>query len=262
MSGILCGADPPFERDARDFEAAAEIADVLGHPFLGLRGIAGANGGHQPLLRIGDARACLWNLVDHGAERRNEQLHQRLVRQHEDPVMGGFTHGVKELRGLFNGAAGVDILAKSRDHGLEGYEISRLALARRRRRDGRLERGERLPHIVIAHVVQCEGARNARRHVDALRARDHHELRAALAFEHAIGLELAQRLAHRSAMHAELARQFDLRGQAFASADGAVGDAIEQGGGHLAIGGFDANGLELSGAVAEGGAVAAFSASR
>src|SRR5436190_14687578 len=129
---ILCGADPPFERDARDFEAAAEIADVLRHPFLGLRGTAGANGGHQPLLRIGDARARLWNLVDHGAECRDEQLHQRLVRQHEHAVVRGFTHGVKEVRCLFNGAARVDLLAMSRHHGLEVCKISRLALARRR----------------------------------------------------------------------------------------------------------------------------------
>ncbi len=96
---------------SRDFEAAAEIADMLGHPFPGLGGIAVANGGHDALLRGGDPRGGLRHLVDHGAERRHEQLHQRLVRQHENAVVGGFAHGMEEFRRLFNGAARVDILA-------------------------------------------------------------------------------------------------------------------------------------------------------
>ena len=136
----------------------------------------------------------------------------------------------------------------------------RVRLRARGRGDRRFERGQRFPHVVIAHVVQREGARHARGHVDTRRARDHHELRAALALEHAVGLELAQRFAHGAAVHAELPRQLHLGRQPIARVDGRVGDALEQRRGDLAVGGLDADGCELSRCGGTVGGVGSFGA--
>ena len=164
--------------------------------------------------------------------------HQRLMRQHENAVVRGFAHRAEEVRRLF-------------DRGIRGHERrSRCfrSLGPRLRAaaagDGRFERRERLPDVVIGHVVQGERAADARGDGAAMGPRDHHELGAALAFQHAIGLELAQRFAHGAAVNAELPRQLHLRRQPVAGIDGARGDAVEQGGGHLAVGGLDLDGLE------------------
>ena len=118
--------------------------------------------------------------------------------------------------------------------------------APRGRRDRRLERGQRFPDVVIAHVVQGERARHARGDVDACRARDHHEFRAALALEHAIGLRVraALRAPCRDARRTA-ARAPSPAGSRSPSLMERVGDALEQRGGHLAVGRLDADGLEF-----------------
>src|SRR5262249_5683127 len=121
----------------------------------------------------------------------------------------------------------------------DALEVLGTATAGRGARDRRLEYGERLPHIAHRHIVQQQRIADAGGDRFVMWATYPHELRARTALHQAAALELAQRLAQRRAVDAELPRQLGLGRQPLALAQAAAEDACADRRGHLAIGGLD-----------------------
>ena len=83
--------------------------------------------------------------------------------QHENAVVGGFAHRTKERRRLLDRGIGGH-------ERIEVFQVLGAPIARRRRGDGRFERRQRLPDVVISHVVQGQRAADARGDGAAMRA--------------------------------------------------------------------------------------------
>ena len=93
--------------------------------------------------------------------------------------------------------------------------------------------------------MQHQRTAHTRADVTGARAHHDHALGAAAPAEQPRTVELAQRLAHRGAIDAELARELDLGRQVIAGLQPTGDDVIDQRAGDLAVGGLDRYGLEL-----------------
>ena len=119
------------------------------------------------------------------------------------------------------GACGVFVILREvACRGGDERKICIRAPASRAFRNGRLENGERFPHVLVRHVVQNERAADSFGNMIGLGPRDHEQLRSAPPAEKPVALKLSHRFSHGRAVHAELPRKLGFRGQAIAIAAG------------------------------------------
>jgi glycine/D-amino acid oxidase-like deaminating enzyme len=221
------GADPGVERDAGEFVAAAEVLHVTRHPGLGLVGLAGADGLDDAALRHEDACATLGHAVDHAPQRRREELRDGLHREHEHAVAAQFGEPAEELDDLVHGGVRAARPLERDDDGLQrgdalGRCIRGCGDGRRPRSDG----AHGLPELDERDVVERERAADARGRLGVAGARDAQLLAAALAAHEPGGLEPAQRLADRRAVHGELLGELGLGRKRVAGAQAAAQDLL------------------------------------
>ena len=214
------------EVDPADLEAAPEVADVPRHPGAGERTVTRTDGRDDRLLRGRDALARGRRGVDQHLQRRREELQERLLHQRQHVVAGRGRDRAEELGDAVDrGACFAVVGAVGRDRGLDPRERVRGARERGRFGRGRLEHLEHLPDLASGNVVQRERLPQSPRDLSRRGPRDDHALRAAPAGDQVRALELAQGLADRRAVHAELRRQLELRRQGVAELERAVEDS-------------------------------------
>jgi hypothetical protein len=166
-------------------------------------------------------------------------LQQRLLREPEHLVVGGATHATQELRRVMNSEPRIGIQSHK---ALRGGTVAATSSAVLARAAASAIGGSRIVSAdhTSRNVTSCmTSATHAFGHRVVLRAADRHELRARPALHQAAALELAQRLAHGGAVHAELTRQLRFRRQALTLAQAAAHDALTDRRRHLPVGRLD-----------------------
>src|SRR5581483_6601314 len=243
---LQLSGDSAVELDVGELVAFSEVANVPRHPGARRFGVAPADGFVDAPLGHRDARACLWDFVDHDAQRRLEESEQRLLREAEHLVVRGPPDAAEELGRMMHGLLGLSILIREAlTRRREALEVGRGPVAGCNLRHRRLELRQRLPDLEERHVVQREGPADILGDRAVLRATHRHQLRARAALQQPATFELAQGLAYRRAVDAELAGELRLGWQPLALTQLAAENAIGDGGGDLAVARYQQDLIEL-----------------
>src|SRR6266480_7566534 len=114
---VSAGAHPQREVNAGNLVALPEVTDVARHPALRAFLVASLERFDQAPVSGGDACARLRHLVDHDAQRRLEQLQQRLLSQSQHRVVSRLPEAAEHLRAAMHRLLGIAAAGDERRRG-------------------------------------------------------------------------------------------------------------------------------------------------